>query len=84
MSQKYRCHQCFGLIEFEQIAHLDLYANLCWLQCDVCECAFGPACGMDRKVNPQPHGYFECPLRPWPALSTPPRARLEVHRGGRV
>jgi hypothetical protein len=60
---KYRCHQCYGLVEHEDLAHVDLYFDLCWLQCTTCEAAFGPGCGMDRKHNPQPHGYLECPLR---------------------
>jgi len=60
---KYRCHQCFGVIDVEQMAHLDLYFDLCWIQCDVCQEAFGPGCGTDRRINPHPHGYLECPLR---------------------
>lgn len=60
---QFRCHQCFGVIDFEAIAHLDVYSDLCWIQCDVCQAAFGPSCGMDRVANPNPHGYFGCPLR---------------------
>ena len=59
----YRCHQCFGEIAFEEIAHCDLYADLCWIQCTTCAAAFGPTCGLDRKANPHRHGYFACPLR---------------------
>ena len=61
---RYRCHQCYAVIDFEEIAHIDMYFDLCWLQCEVCEAAFGPTCGVDRKANPHPHGYFTCPLRP--------------------
>jgi hypothetical protein len=78
VSDKYTCHQCFGRIDFDNIAHLDLYADLCWIQCDVCELAFGPSCGMDRTHNPHPHGYFECPLRVWPAFSSPPPKRRHL------
>jgi hypothetical protein len=60
---RYRCHQCFGVIEFEAIAHMDIYADLCWIQCDVCQQAFGRTCGLDRRANPNPHGYLACPLR---------------------
>lgn len=81
MTDKYTCHQCFGRIEFDNIAHLDLYADLCWIQCDVCEVAFGPTCGTDRAANPHPHGYFACPLRVRPVLSTPPSGtRVAIHQ----
>jgi len=60
---RYRCHQCFGVIEFEEIAHVDMYVDLCWIQCETCAAAFGPTCGQDRIVNAHPHGYFGCPLR---------------------
>lgn len=64
---KYRCHQCYALVEIDELAHVDLYFDLCWLQCNVCAAAFGDACGMDRKTNPHPHGYLQCPLRePFP------------------
>jgi len=59
----YHCHQCFAKISLDDIAHLDLYSDLCWIQCTVCEAAFGPACGMDRTHNPHPHGYLNCPSR---------------------
>lgn len=62
-SMRYRCHQCMAVIQYVQIAHIDIYSDVCWIQCDVCELAFGPACGLDRKKNPNPHGYFMCPLR---------------------
>jgi len=80
VSDTYRCHQCFGPVHFENIAHLDLYSDLCWIQCDVCELAFGPRCGLDRVANPHPHGYFACPLRTRPAFSTPPRLRPHTTR----
>jgi hypothetical protein len=70
MSGLYRCHQCFGVVPFEGIAHVDMYVDLCWLQCMTCEAAFGPQCGSDRRVNPHPHGYFACQLRQ--ALVQPP------------
>jgi len=59
----YLCHQCFAKIGFDDVAHLDLYYDLCWVQCMLCEAAFGPACGRDRKHNPHPHGYLSCPSR---------------------
>ena len=60
---RYRCHQCFGIVQVEDIAHLDLYADLCWIQCETCAAAFGPSCGTDRNVNPNRHGYLTCPYR---------------------
>jgi hypothetical protein len=72
---RYRCHQCFAVVDFEDLAHVDMYCDLCWLQCDTCEAAFGPACGIDRRVNPHRHGYFECPLR---VEQLPPPPRLKV------
>lgn len=59
----YLCHQCFGKTKIEDVAHVDMYVDLCWIQCEVCAAAFGPACGADPKTNPRPHGYFSCPYR---------------------
>jgi len=58
---RYRCHQCLCVVAFEDIAHRDIYSDLCWIQCDVCAAAFGLTCGADRQANPHPHGYFACP-----------------------
>ena len=57
------CHQCLGLVSLDQVAHVDIYSDLCWVQCATCAAAFGPSCGMDRKANPHPHGYLACPYR---------------------
>lgn len=75
---KYRCHQCYALVEVDELAHVDLYFDLCWLQCRTCEAAFGPACGMDRKTNPHPHGYLHCPLRE-PLSPEPRRLHPTIH-----
>lgn len=72
---KYRCHQCYGVVDILDVAHVDLYVDLCWIQCDCCAEAFGPACGVDRRVNPHPHGYFTCPLR----LSETEQRRYDLH-----
>ena len=69
----FRCHQCFGIVEVEDVAHVDLYADLCWIQCEQCAHAWGDQCGADRKVNPHPHGYFACPLRVDPPREPAPR-----------
>ena len=73
---RYRCHQCYALVDYEQVAHVDLFADLCWIQCETCACAFGQTCGLDRAANPHPHGYFACPLRPQRL------PRVHVHEGG--
>ena len=57
------CHQCFAIISFDEIGHLDLYSDLCWIQCNACEAAFGETCGVERKANPHPHSWFACPYR---------------------
>ena len=61
---RYRCHQCFAIVDVEELAHVDIFYDLCWMQCEACAAAFGPSCGVDRRVNPHPHGYLNCPLRP--------------------
>ena len=63
LNHDYACHQCMRLITFEEIAHCDLYSDVCWIQCDQCASATGKRCGVDRSVNPHPHGYFACPYR---------------------
>jgi hypothetical protein len=73
---RYVCHQCLRIIQFEEIAHVDMYADVCWLQCDACEQAYGKVCGVDRRYNPRPHGYFSCPFRQ--ALVQSPAPRLHV------
>lgn len=83
MSHLYRCHQCFGVVRFEDLAHVDLYADLCWQQCDTCAAAFGDACGTDRRVNPNPHGYFACPYRLPRSPGPPPRLTVVELGGGR-
>lgn len=81
MSDQYTCHQCFGRVDFDNLAHVDLFADLCWIQCDVCEVAFGPTCGLDRTANPHPHGYFACPLRVMPTSASAPQwRRIEIHQ----
>lgn len=59
----YTCHQCYRLVAVEDLAHTDLYYDLCWLQCRQCAERFGNCCGKDRRVNPYPHGYTTCPFR---------------------
>lgn len=45
----------------DQIAHHDIYSDLCWIQCTDCERKFGNICGTSTIYNPVKHGYFQCP-----------------------
>lgn len=45
----------------DQIAHHDIFSDLCWIQCTDCERIYGNICGTDKELNPNPHGYFDCP-----------------------
>ena len=76
---QYRCHDCYALIDYEEVSHIDMYSDLCWIQCKTCAEAFGDHCGVDRKYNPHPHGYFACPLRVEPSLMTPRSVRPVLH-----
>lgn len=59
---RYVCHQCLRIVEFDEVAHRDIYSDLCWIQCDQCARTYGQVCGIDRVRNPRPHGYAECPF----------------------
>lgn len=75
------CHQCAAQITAHEVAHVDMYVDVCWLQCKTCAEAFGNRCGIDRRFNPNPHGYLECPYR---LPIRPPRELSVVHTNGTV
>jgi hypothetical protein len=87
-TSRYVCHQCLRIIRFEEIAHVDLYSDVCWVQCDQCRDATGLRCGVDQGVNPRRHGYFACPYRfdthAPPAITSFQTTPLRNHRAGRT
>src|SRR6266478_5061390 len=56
------CHQCRKEIEYTEIAHRDIYSDLCWIQCKECSREHGNICGIDERAATNRHGYFECPF----------------------
>lgn len=70
------CHMCRGQVDIGEVAHVDLYSDLCWVQCNTCAAAHGDVCGVDRHWNPTPHGYVHCPFR---MVTAPPGHVAIVH-----
>lgn len=73
LRMRFFCHQCAAEITIPDIAHVDMYVDVCWIQCKGCAEAFGNRCGIDRRFNPHPHGYLVCPYR------MPDRRRASIH-----
>jgi hypothetical protein len=65
------CHQCEQPITYDQVAHRDIYSDVCWIQCKDCEKNHGIICGVSVNWNRQRHGYFDCPFI---------RAGVRVHK----